>query len=136
MMRDIMGFLSVIAAAVAGFGFGAVWYMTLSKPWLAAAGIKCDEHGKPIGNGSPLPFVLSFIAMILVSGMMRHTFALSGIDTFGKGLISGLGIGLFFISPWIMINNAYGMRPFKLTVIDSGYAIFGCAIMGAVLTLV
>lgn len=35
-----------------------------------------------------------------------------------------------------MINNAYGMRPFKLTVIDSGYAIFGCAIMGAVLTLV
>jgi hypothetical protein len=104
MMRDIMGFLSVIAAAIAGFGFGAVWYMTLSKPWLAAAGIKCDENGKPIGNGSPLPFVLSFIAMILVSGMMRHTFALSGINTFGKGMVSGLGIGLFFISPWIMIK--------------------------------
>ena len=66
---------------------------------------------------------------------MRHTFALSGINTFGKGMVSGLGIGLFFISPWIMINNAYGMRPFKLTVIDSGYAIFGCAIMGAVLTV-
>lgn len=131
-----MGFLSVIAAAIAGFVFGAIWYMTLSKPWLAVSGIKCDEHGKPEGNGSPLPFVLSFIAMLFVAGMMRHTFVLSGINTFGKGLMSGLGIGLFFISPWIMINNAYTMRPFKLTVIDSGYAIFGCAIMGAVLTLI
>ncbi|MCO4841664.1 MAG: DUF1761 domain-containing protein [Yoonia sp.] len=129
-----MGILSVLVAAIAGFAFGAIWYMTLSKPWIAATGIKVDEKGQPEG-GSPLPYVLSFIAMILVAGMMRHTFALSGIDTFGKGLISGLGIGLFFISPWIMINNAYGMRPFKLTLIDGGYATFGCAIIGAVLML-
>lgn len=129
-----MGILSVLVAAIAGFVFGAIWYMTLSKPWIAATGIKVDEKGQP-EDGSPLPYVLSFIAMILVAGMMRHTFALSGIETLGKGLISGLGIGLFFISPWIMINNAYGMRPFKLTLIDGGYATFGCAIIGAVLML-
>lgn len=130
-----MGFLSVIVAAFAGFAFGAIWYMTLSKPWMKAAQIPMTADGKPDGNGSPLPFVLSGVAMLLVAGMMRHVFALSGIDSFGEGLLSGLGIGLFFISPWIMINNAYGMRPFQLTVIDSGYATFGCAIIGAVLTL-
>lgn len=130
-----MGYLSVIVAALAGFAFGALWYMTLAKPWMAAAGIPMTADGKPDGNGSPLPFVLSGIAMLLVAGMMRHTFALSGIDTAGKGLISGLGIGLFFISPWIMINNAYSMRPFKLTMIDGGYATFGCAIIGLVLGL-
>ena len=129
-----MGFLSVLIAAVAGYAFGALWYMSLAKPWIEASGIKCDENGRPEG-GSPLPFILSAIAMILVAGMMRHTFALSGIETLGKGLVSGLGIGLFFISPWIMINNAYGMRPFKLTIIDSGYAVIGCGIMGAVLGL-
>ena len=128
-----MGFLNVIAAAIAGFGFGAVWYMTLSKPWVAAAGIKVDADGRPEGE-TVTPYIMSFIAMILVAGMMRHVFALSGIEGIGKGLISGLGIGLFFISPWIMINNAYGMRPFKLTLIDGGYATFGCAIIGAVLT--
>ncbi|SEW43383.1 Protein of unknown function [Cognatiyoonia koreensis] len=130
-----MGYLSVFVAALAGFAFGAIWYMTLSKPWIEAAGIPMTADGKPDGNGSPLPFVLSGIAMLLVAGMMRHTFALSSIDTVGKGLISGLGIGLFFISPWIMINNAYGMRPFKLTLIDAGYATFGCGIIGAVLML-
>ena len=129
-----MGFLNVIAAAIAGFAFGAVWYMTLSKPWMQAAGIPMTADGKPDGNGSPMPFVLSGIAMLLVAGMMRHVFALSGIEGIGKGLVAGLGIGLFFISPWIMINNAYGMKPFKLTLIDGGYATFGCAIIGAVLT--
>ena len=65
---------------------------------------------------------------------MRHIFALSQITCFDKGLVAGLEIGLFFIAPWIMINNAYGMRPFKLTLIDGGYAVFGCAIICAVLT--
>ncbi len=129
-----MGLLSVILAAIAGFAFGAVWYMALAKPWMEAANIKTDENGRPEGD-TPLPYIMAAFAMLLVAGMMRHTFALSGIDTFGKGLMSGLGIGLFFISPWIMINNGYGGRPFKLTLIDGGYATFGCAIIGAVLTL-
>ena len=130
-----MGYISVLVAAAAGFAFGAAWYMTLAKPWMQAAGIKMTADGKPDGDGSPLPFVLSAIAMVLVAGMMRHIFALSDIDTLGKGLTSGLGVGLFFISPWIMINNAYAGRPFKLTLIDGGYATFGCGIIGLVLTL-
>ena len=130
-----MGIFAVLVAALAGFAFGAAWYMALAKPWMQAAGIATGPDGKPKGSGSPLPFVLSAIAMVLVAGMMRHIFALSGIDTAMKGLVSGLGIGLFFISPWIMINNAYPGRPFKLTLIDSGYATFGSAIMGLVLTL-
>ena len=129
-----MGVIAVIAAAAAGFIFGAIWYMALSKPWVKAAGIAVDDQGRPL-NSSALPFVMAGIAMILVAGMMRHTFALSGIDTPMKGLVSGLGIGLFFISPWIMINNAYGQRPFQLTLIDGGYAAFGCGIIGLVLAL-
>lgn len=129
-----MGFLAVIVAAIAGFAFGAVWYMTLQKPWVEAVGLEVDEKGNPV-DASATPFIMAGIAMILVAGMMRHTFALSGIDTPVKGIVSGLGVGLFFISPWIMINNGYARRPFRLTIIDSGYATFGCAIMGLVLTL-
>ena len=73
--------------------------------------------------------------MVLVAGMLRHVIAQAGIDTILKGLMTGGGIGLFMISPWIMINNAYGDRPFKLTLIDGGYAVFGCAIMGIILVL-
>lgn len=129
-----MGILAVIVAAIAGFAFGAVWYMMLARPWMDAAGIEAGPDGRP-ENASMLPYLMAAVAMVVVSGMMRHTFALSGIDTIGKGVISGLGVGLFFISPWIMINNGYVGRPFRLTLIDAGYATFGCAIIGLVLTL-
>lgn len=128
-----MGYFSVLIAAAGSWVFGAIWYMSLAKPWVAASGIKVDENGKP-ENASPMPFVLSAIAMIVVAGMMRHVFSMADINEVSKGLLSGLGIGLFFISPWIMINNAYGDRPFKLTLIDSGYAVIGCGIMGLILT--
>jgi len=58
-----MAFLSVIIAALAGWMFGAAWYMSLSKPWIEASGIKTGEDGKPEGN-SPMPYILSAIAMV------------------------------------------------------------------------
>lgn len=129
-----MGLFNVLVAAAAAWIFGAAWYMALSKPWMAAAGIECDENGRPV-NDSALPYILSAIAMIVVAGMMRHIFSMAGIDTGAKGLVAGLGIGAFFITPWTMINNAYGGRPFMLAVIDGGYAIGGCALIGLVLTI-
>ena len=99
-----MEFLAVVVAAVAGFAFGAVWYMTLQKPWVEASGIQVDENGQPV-NASATPFIMAGIAMLLAARMMRHTFPLSEIDTPMKGLPSGLGLRLFFISPSIMINN-------------------------------
>jgi hypothetical protein len=129
-----MGFLAVLVAGIAGWMFGAAWYMTLSKQWTEVVGVEVGENGRPVNDG-PMLYITSAIAMIIVAGMMRHTFATSGIDTMGKGFVTGLGVGLFFISPWIMINNAYGNRPMKLTIIDGGYATFGCAVIGLVLTL-
>ena len=128
-----MGILAVLAAAVAAWVVGALWYMALAKPWMAASGVQVGPDGRP--EGGALPYILSLIAMVLVAGMMRHVFALSAVDTWDKGLVSGLGVGLFFISPWIMINNAYAGNPFRLTLIDGGYAVLGCAVIGTVLML-
>ena len=130
-----MGILAVLAAAVATFVFGAIYYMVLSKPWMAASGVPVGDDGNPVNSSSPLPYIVSLVMILLVAGMMRHTFALSGIDTVGKGLVSGLGIGAFFITPWIFVNVGYSARPWALALIDGGYATLGCGIMGTVLLL-
>ena len=130
-----MGFLSVIVAAIANFAFGAVWYMALAKPWMAASGVELDEDGQPANRSDPIPYITSFIAAILVAGMMRHVFALSGIDSIDKGAMSGFGIGLFLITPWIATFYGFGGKPRVLTLIDGGYATIGCTVIGAVLTL-
>ncbi len=130
-----MEFLNVIAAAAAAFALGAVWYMVLAEPWMAASGIPRDEKGQPEGGQTPMLFVMSFILQLIVAGMMRHVFTLAGIDDLAKGLVAGAGIGLFFITPWIAINNLYSMRSLRLTMIDGGYATLACAAMGVVLVL-
>lgn len=130
-----MELINVIVAAALAFGLGAIWYGVFAEPWMNAVGMERDENGKPKGGQNPMMFAATFVMQLFVAGMMRHIFALSGIDTIAKGVVSGIGIGLFFIVPWIAINNMYGMRPLKLTVIDGGYAVAACTIMGIVLTL-
>ena len=130
-----MQIVAVFVAALAGFGFGALYYGMLAKPWMAASGVKLGPDGKPANGSSPSPYIISAIAILIVAGMMRHVFAMSGLGTVVEGLMGGIGIGLFFITPWIALNNAYTMRPMMLTVIDGGYATLSCAIIGVVLTV-
>jgi Protein of unknown function (DUF1761) len=130
-----MGYLSVLVAAAGAFAFSAVWYMSMSKSWIAASGVAVDANGRPMGNGSPMPFVVGIVAMILVAGMMRHIFQMGGIDTLGEGALSGLGVGAFLITPWVAMNYAFAMRKSALTVIDSVNAVVGCTIMGIILVL-
>lgn len=130
-----MGFLAVVVAGVAAFVFGAIWYTILAKPWMEASGVALNDQGVPANRSDPVPYITSLVGAILVAGMMRHIFALSGIDTLGAGLVSGLGVGLFLVTPWIATFHGFGGQPFRLTLINGGYATFGCAVIGAVLTL-
>ena len=126
-----MEFLNVIAAAVAAFAFGAVWYIAMSKPWMAAAGVTEAEQRA----SGPVPFVVGLLAMVLVAGMMRHLLGTSGVTSVGGGAIGGFGIGAFLITPWVAMNYAFALRKPSLTVIDGVKSVVGCTIMGAVLNL-
>lgn len=127
--------ISVFVAAIAGFGLGAVWYMVLAEPWMTAAQIKRGSDGKPEGGQDAKLFAMTFVLQVIVAGMMRAVFAMAGVDAGIEGLILGAAVGLFFITPWIAINNLYCSRPPLLTAIDGGYATLACAAMGLVLGL-
>ena len=127
-----MEIVAVIAAAVAAFIFGGLWYGALGKPWMKAAGIT-EAQVEGGAMKSPGPYIISFLMLLLVAGMMRHGFAMAGIASLGKGALAGFGIGAFMASPWIVTNHAYGMKPIKLTLIDGGYATIGSTVIGAVI---
>ena len=130
-----MGIIGVVISGIGAFVFGAVWYSVFARDWMAASGVPLNDEGIPANRTDPVPYVTSLLGAILVAGMMRHVFELSQIDTFGKGLVSGFGIGLFLVSPWIATFYSFAARPRKLILIDGGYATFGCTVIGALLTL-
>jgi Protein of unknown function (DUF1761) len=129
-----MKYLNVLAAGVGAYVFAAVWYIVMSRAWVVAAGIPVDSNGRPMGNGSVLPFVVGIVAQVLVAGMMRHIFATSGIVSIGGGAVAGAGIRAFIIAPWVAMNYSFAMRKPALSLIDGVNSVVGCTIMGIILS--
>lgn len=127
-----MDYLNVLVAGAAAWVFGAVWYMALSKPWMAANGLTEDQIK---ASASPLPYIVSLLMSVLVAGMTRHILASSGITTVGGGLMVGAGLGLFVALPWMVNNVLFSFRDKSLIWIDGGYPVIGCTIIGVVLML-
>ncbi|MEO9518585.1 MAG: DUF1761 domain-containing protein [Paracoccaceae bacterium] len=130
-----MEIFTVVAAGLASFVFGAIWYSVLAKPWMSASGVELDEKGRPANRSNPLPYITAVIGAILIAGMMRHVLVLSGIDGPIQGLVAGLGIGLFVVTPWLATFYGFSGRPMRLLAIDGGYATLGSGLIGLVLTI-
>jgi len=125
-----MQLVAVLLAAAAGFAAGAAWYMVNAKRWAAAVGRTEDELK---AERTALPFVIAIAASVLTAGLMRHVFASAGVASVGGGLVGGLGIGLFFVAPWILSNYAFAGRPRALWWIDAGHVVLACSAIGLVL---
>jgi len=67
-----MNWLAILIATIAGFAFGAAYYISLSKPWLAAIG-KTKEEISAEGKGSPLPFIISIVALAVMAVVLAGT---------------------------------------------------------------
>jgi hypothetical protein len=129
-----INYLAVLIAAVASFAFGAAYYMSLSRPWLAAIG-KTKEELAAAGRGSPAPFVISIIALAVMAwalaGIMGHLGA--GQVTLKNGVISALFVWLGFVVTTLAVNNAFGQRKPMLTVIDGIHWLGVLVIQGAII---
>jgi Protein of unknown function (DUF1761) len=121
-------YLAILVAAIGAFAFGAAYYMTLSKQWLAAV-------GKVEPNRSPVPFITSFVAELVMAwvlaGMLAHFGA--GQVTVKNGVISGLFLWLGFVLTTVVVNNGYAGRKFSLTAIDSVHWLGVLVIQGAII---
>jgi nitrate reductase gamma subunit len=129
--------LPIVFSAIAAWIFGAIYYGALGRKWIEAQG-KTIEHCKAENASKSTavkitPFVLSFIAEIMMasalSGIMFHI----GIYTVVAGAFSGFMCWLGFVLTTIAVNNAYAFRKVTLTAIDAGHWLGVLVIIGAIL---
>lgn len=126
-----MDYLFVAIAGVAGYAFGAIWHMSLGKRWQVAAGLS----DAAVRGGGPAPYVVAFVANILVAGMMRRIFVRAGVEGAANAAISGGGLGLFIAAPYLATNYAFAMRPRALALIGIGHAVGSATAIGVALDL-
>lgn len=128
--EDLMSYLAIPLAALAGYALGAVWYMSLAKPWMQAVG-KTEDEVKASRN--PVPFVIAFVGNLVVAAAMRLGFGEAAFAGVTAGLGIGLLVGFMMAAPWIVTNYAFADRPKPLWWIDAGHAALACTAIGAVL---
>ena len=123
-----MNYLAILIAALAAYAWGAAYYTTLSKQWLAAAGLTEVKR-------SVTPFVISFIAVLVMAfvlaGSIGHLGA--GNVSIKNGIISGIIIWAGFVATTVFVNNAYPGRKYMLSIIDSIHWLGVLVIQGAVI---
>lgn len=131
-----INYLAVFIAAIAGFGFGAVYYMTLSRQWMNAVGWDAEQqaaHMKGELNPSKAPFVVGIIANLVMAWVLAGMIGHLGAVTLQSGIISGALAWLGFVVTTLSVNYAFGGRRPMLTVIDGAHWLGVLLIMGAVI---
>lgn len=128
----------VFAAALASWIFGAAYYMLLAKPWMDASAFSPEkraalESGEARKN--PVPFILSFIAELIMATVLALVLRNIGAVGLTGALVLAATLWLGFVVTTMATNNAYGMRPMALTLIDAGRWLAVLLIQAAVLSL-
>ena len=124
--------LAVWIAAIVFFVLGAIWYTLLSAPWLAAIG-KTMEQMTSDQAGSPLPYIIGFVAILVMCYTLAWLIERLQATTFAGGMGLGAAIAAGFISANLALNYGFEWRAVTLWVINAVYAIVGLAIAGAII---
>jgi len=123
-----INYLAVVIAALAGFGFGAVYYMSLASPWLDAIGKTRADLDR-----SKTPFLVAIVANLVMAWVLAGLIAHMGPVTIRSGIISAAFCWFGFVITTLAVNYAFGVRKPMLTVIDGGHWLGVLLIMGAVI---
>ena len=123
-----INYLAVLLAAVGAFAWGAAYYMTLSKQWLAAV-------GRTEPNKSPAPFIISFVALLVMGTVLAGSVGHLGPGqvTLRNGIVSGLFMWVGFVATTVFVNNAYPGRKYMLSILDSIHWLGVLVIQGAII---
>ena len=129
-----INYLAVLIAAVASWLTGAVWYMALAKPWMAAIGMTPEQmHECRKAAGAFLPFVYAFLANLIIAWVLGGLLGHLGQLTLRNGALSGLFCWGGFVFTTMLVNNRFAMRSPKLLLIDGGYWLVVLVLSGAII---
>lgn len=111
-------YTAILAAAVASWITGSVWYGVLGKQWMAALGWRRED----VGNAMPIvPMITSFVAEIIMALVLLGVLSHMKVSGMQVGLMVAFLIWLGFVATTIVVNNAFSKRTFMLSLIDSGH---------------
>jgi len=126
-------YLAIIVAAVVYFVIGAIWYSPLlfAKAWMESVGRTKEQ----LMSGSKIVYLYTLIAEFVICFVLAFIIWILGTSNCISAIKVGAFFSIGFTATIIAINNWYGQRGAKLTLIDSGYHIVGIIFASIIITI-
>ena len=130
-MPDV-NYLAVIAAAIATFALGGLWYSPalFGKAWQREAGVT-EEKMKSANMA--LIFGLTFVLSLIAAWVFA--LFLGPRPPIALGLGAGFSAGLCWVAASLGINYLFERKSLKLWLINGGYHTLQFTIIGLILAL-
>lgn len=126
--------IAILAAAVAGWLFGAAWYTVLGRVWQTALG--GDPDACKNQKKMPLaPMLVSFLAVLVMAVVLYQLLINLGVMGVQAGAVAGLTIGIGFVATSVLVNNLFQGKKLMVTVIDAAHWVLVLVIEGVVISL-
>ena len=132
-MLQNLNYVHIAVCGLIYFIIGALWYSLLfRKSWIALVGraMPTEEARK----GMPLMFGITFVLNLIITFATACVIYFVSPNSLAGALKVAALLGVGLVGPTCAMNNMYAQRPFKLTLIDSGYHIAAIAVVSVILT--
>lgn len=125
-----ISYMAVLAAAAAGFLFGAAYYTALGKQWMAAARLNPGD----INRSNPVPYIVAAVAQLVLAYMLAGMLGHLDSVTLKGALITAFFLWIGFIVTTMAVNHRFQGANVSLTVIDCGHWLGVMLVMAVVLS--
>ncbi|CCQ10155.1 hypothetical protein PALB_10200 [Pseudoalteromonas luteoviolacea B = ATCC 29581] len=130
MSIEYVNWLAVVLAALSSFLLGGLWYSPLlfQKTWMLECGLTELDLEK---SNVKITFGGAFVLTII--GSLMLAIVLGPEPQLGKSVLTGLMIGVFWVSTSFGVSYLFEQRSLKLFVVNSGYHVLQFVLMGLVI---
>lgn len=128
-----INYWAVLAAAVAKFVLGALWYSPLlfGKSWMQLTGVSDAQMKAALPKG----MIADLVGSLVMAFVLAHAVLFAGAHGFGSGLLAGFACWLGFIGLTTLSANVYENRPVALYLLNNAYLLLALLLMGVILAL-
>jgi len=127
-------YLAVVAATLAAFALGLLWYspVLFGRAWRRAHGFTAEDSLRLRERAGQTYFV-SLLCYLVVALIAAVLMSLTGFGTLGQGLLLGFLFWLGFAAPLGLSGNVVSGKGIGVWLIDTGLHLLSLLLVGAIL---
>jgi hypothetical protein len=127
--RVRLNYAAIVVAGIVFWCIQAGWYTVFGPQWVVAIGKNMADMQK---GASPIPYIGSLICDIIVACVLAWVVTRLGAPSALKGAAIGAIFALGIVATSLMTQYLFEQRPITLFLINSGAALLGMSVMGAI----